>query len=678
MNANIRLAAAVLALACLLISGTAHSQSLDIGAWQVVQENSSATFTFPAGTVVQPGNYVVIARFADQASFEAFHSVSLGANVLYFTNPADNPVVPMINGAETYRILDDSGVLQDGPTVGFDQGLGRSHHRTDPEISTWTAYGDLPTPGSGAEAADGVFSGLVVSEVHDASSYVYEFVELYCDTDGGGGGTNLPPTISAVTLAPAAPRGGDDVTISATVLDSDGAVAACALTWRSGGSAWVAAPMATSGGDLWTATLADVTGGELFEYYLRATDDLGAQTSAPATAPADVNAVWVDSAPGGSRVVLFDHAHAQDAGSSGNWRVDDNHPEPLPAIPTAETSWNGQLSSWGYELFLAGHTVRSTAVALSPAVLAGVDLLVIPEPQIPFTTAEIEAVRQFVHAGGSLFFIADHNSSDRNNNGWDSPSIFGGYSQPHITTAVGDDVETFCGALFGLHVHVKDEGYNSISGTYTRVDPVADNPVIHGPYGDVGSVVWHVGNTISLWPTANPDLSLVGGLVSTDAGQPHLMAWSRYGAGKVVGWGDSSSPADGTGSEPHEDNWHEADHRAAFLNATVWLLTGGLSDAGDADLPAPFGAGLKAWPNPFNPSVTVAWTAATPGDVAVDVFDVAGRRVRRLAAGARAAGTHTAVWDGRDDAGRTMPSGMYFVTVRTGAVLNTTKVVLAK
>ncbi len=676
MKSIIRLVAALVLCGAPL----AHAQSLDVGDWQVVQENSSAVFTFPAGTVLAPGDYVVIGRFADQAAFESFHGVTLGANVHYFTNEADNPVVPMINGAETYTILDAGGATQDGPTEGFVQALGRSHHRSDPESAAFTDFGDLPTPGTGVEAPDAVFSGLVVSEVHDATSYVYEFVELYCDTDGGGGGGgNVAPAVSSVNLSPAAPEGGQTITVTASATDSDGTVTACALVWRSGGSAWTTTAMTAAGGSSWSGSVTAVDGNALFEYYVRATDDGGAFGYAPVGAPGVLYSVWVAPAPGSARVVLFDHAHDQDAGSNGNWRVDDNHPTPVPAVPTSETSWNGQLSSWGFELFQAGHEVRSTTTLLSASVLAGVDLLVIPEPQNPFTAAEIEAVRQFVYNGGSLFFIADHNSSDRNNNGWDSPSIFGGYSQPHITTPVGSDVETFCGALFGLHVHVKDEGSNSISGTFTNVASDPSNPVIHGPYGDVTSLVWHVGNVISLWPSANPDLSAVGGLVSTAAGDVHVMAWSQYGSGKVVGWGDSSSMADGTGSESHEDNWHEASHRAAFLNATMWLLDRPTSVGGvDDDVPSPYGVGLRTWPNPFNPTVTIGYSMPAPGPVNIEIYDVAGRRVRALEAGHRDAGEHTTAWDGRDDAGRALPSGVYFATARGAGAVNAAKLVLAK
>jgi hypothetical protein len=223
---------------------------------------------------------------------------------------------------------------------------------------------------------------------------------------------------------------------------------------------------------------------------------------------------------------------------------------------------------------------------------------------------------------------------------------------------------------------VKDEGDNGISGSYTNVAGDPANPVLHGAYGDVTELYWHVGNVMSLWPGANPDLSDVGGLVSKDEGSPHLMAWSRYGSGRVVGWGDSSSMADGTGSESHEDNWHEASHRAAFMNATMWLLSGGVSAAGD--LPAPFGVGLETYPNPFNPQTTVAFSVPADGPVRLDVYDVAGHHVCCLLNEIRSAGRHETTWNGADDGGRDLPSGVYFVTARGGGAVNVAKVVLAK
>lgn len=74
-------------------------------------------------------------------------------------------------------------------------------------------------------------------------------------------------------------------------------------------------------------------------------------------------------------------------------------------------------------------------------------------------------------------------------------------------------------------------------------------------------------------------------------------------------------------------------------------------------------AALFATPNPFRDAVTIALRRSSAGAFSVGVFDLAGRRVRTLEAGAAAA--HV-VWDGRDELGRDVPAGLYLV--RTAGV----------
>lgn len=65
-------------------------------------------------------------------------------------------------------------------------------------------------------------------------------------------------------------------------------------------------------------------------------------------------------------------------------------------------------------------------------------------------------------------------------------------------------------------------------------------------------------------------------------------------------------------------------------------------------------------PNPFNPLTTIAYDVGRKGSVALQVFDVRGRRVRTLVDGVQAAGTYRVTWDGKDERGRPAGSGVYF------------------
>ncbi|MBK7702402.1 MAG: T9SS type A sorting domain-containing protein [bacterium] len=74
---------------------------------------------------------------------------------------------------------------------------------------------------------------------------------------------------------------------------------------------------------------------------------------------------------------------------------------------------------------------------------------------------------------------------------------------------------------------------------------------------------------------------------------------------------------------------------------------------------------VAATPNPFNPSTEVAYEVARAGRCALTVHDVRGRQIRTLFDGEAATGRHVAEWNGLDDAGKRVPSGIYMVRLRS-------------
>jgi hypothetical protein len=73
---------------------------------------------------------------------------------------------------------------------------------------------------------------------------------------------------------------------------------------------------------------------------------------------------------------------------------------------------------------------------------------------------------------------------------------------------------------------------------------------------------------------------------------------------------------------------------------------------------------LPASPNPLRGSTELRYRLSAGGSAELLIFSPAGRLVRTLAQGRQAAGEYAAVWDGRDDAGRALASGLYFVRLR--------------
>jgi hypothetical protein len=78
-------------------------------------------------------------------------------------------------------------------------------------------------------------------------------------------------------------------------------------------------------------------------------------------------------------------------------------------------------------------------------------------------------------------------------------------------------------------------------------------------------------------------------------------------------------------------------------------------------------------PNPTASGATFSFSLRAPATVELDIYSVTGQRLRQLANTTFGSGGHTVVWDGRDDAGRTLIPGMYFITLRADGVSTTRK-----
>ena len=87
---------------------------------------------------------------------------------------------------------------------------------------------------------------------------------------------------------------------------------------------------------------------------------------------------------------------------------------------------------------------------------------------------------------------------------------------------------------------------------------------------------------------------------------------------------------------------------------------------------------LAATPNPFNPTTTIHYTTMRETHVSLRAFDMRGRLVRTLANGMVSAGEHSVTWDGQDDSGRRLSSGVYLVRMQADRATESRKVVLLK
>jgi hypothetical protein len=113
----------------------------------------------------------------------------------------------------------------------------------------------------------------------------------------------------------------------------------------------------------------------------------------------------------------------------------------------------------------------------------------------------------------------------------------------------------------------------------------------------------------------------------------------------------------------------------AVLDSLTRIAPTGVEEGGDL-APRAEPALHAAFPNPFNPAVSIRFSLAEPARLLLAVHDAAGRRVATLADAPYDSGEFTLSWDGRDASGRPAPTGIYFVRMETGSFRAARKIVL--
>lgn len=324
--------------------------------------------------------------------------------------------------------------------------------------------------------------------------------------------------------------------------------------------------------------------------------------------------------------VLFDATKAESAGNA-DWVIDadvhnlyysatgvsttgsESNPQRIPTpaqsgitASTPETYWQGALSYWGIDLVRQGYTVETLPYngnitygdSSNSQDLSNYNVFIVVEPNIKFTASEKTAMLSFVANGGGLFIVSDHNISDRNNDGWDSPAIW-------------NDFFTNNGVVsnpFGISIDL-----NSVSPSTSNFAPVSTNPtILSGPKGTPTQMKFSSGATMTLNKTSNPSVQgLVFTTGSSTTGSTNVMfATATYGNGRVCALGDSSVPDDGTG-DPNDTlyNGYSGDangnHRPLLVNAVVWLASS--SNLGVRDVMSK--QEVQIYPNPVSDYVYI-------------------------------------------------------------------------
>jgi len=278
--------------------------------------------------------------------------------------------------------------------------------------------------------------------------------------------------------------------------------------------------------------------------------------------------------PATGKKFLFDASHAETAGNA-DWVLDvDGGAVPRFPTPaqsgitssTAESYWTAALSSWGVALVKLGNTVENLpagtaityGISSNPQDLSNYSVFVVDEPNTLFTASEKTAILTFVKNGGGLFMISDHDMSDRNNDGADSPAIWNDLMTNNSVQA----------NPFGYSIAL-----TNISETTGNVLASSTNVVLHGSQGNVSQLKFSNGATITK-TSGSQAQPLVWQSSSTQGNSNIMCATSTFGTGRVFVITDSSPADDGTGSPGNTvyPGWTEiASHAPLHLNASLWL-----------------------------------------------------------------------------------------------------------
>ncbi len=183
-------------------------------------------------------------------------------------------------------------------------------------------------------------------------------------------------------------------------------------------------------------------------------------------------------------------------------------------------------------------------------------------------------------------------------------------------------------------------------GTYTVVATVADLEPL----------------TFTAAARADPDFD--------DDGEVALSDFFLFA--EAFGGSDPRFDLDGSGEVDFADFFLFAEHFGQPARAKLVALAREL-------IGLPDGPQLRQnAPNPFNSGTVISWFQLQPGLARLEVFALTGQRVAVLQEGPRKAGLHRLRWDGRDDRGRTLGSGVYVYRLETAETVQTRKLTLLR
>jgi Lamin Tail Domain/FlgD Ig-like domain len=619
------------------------------------------------------GGYLVVP--ADFATFSAQYPAVTNLNINAF-DPAGTGF-GLSNSGETIYLYNDDGILVDSVT--YDDGL------------TWPGSAD----------GDGPSLELVNASLDNNNPTAWDPSLVIGGTPGQINSVytdNQAPIIHDTDRAPVLPQGGDQVLITALV--SDATDLDRVELFVDLGTGFISRPMFDDGahGDgapadsLFAATIEIQPEDTVVRYYVAAYDDFGSLVTKPSTAPVKFHAYTVGYNPvytlrvnevmANNGISMYD-----EFGEFDDWvEIHNFSSGPVDLEGMYLTDDIGEHRKW----------------ILPSVVIPANDYLIVwcdnqPEQGPLHTTFALSA-------GGEA--IALYDTEEHGNTLWSGFQF--GIQNVDVPVGYYDQVVSLPGldkTTYG--VTVEPEYLSSPTpGALNESEPLA--AVVINEFQTTSSS-GGVDDWIEFHNRSNVSMNIGGWGVSDNLANPlkwvfpantwldadgYLvvneveLGFSLSSAGEVIQLSDATGlfAIDFIAFGPQQPDVSYGRH-PMFLNDSFWAYNDAptpgapnpnyLSPVGEGSLPAAMRV-TGVHPNPFNPTTKIHFELPRDARVAVDIYSLDGRLVRSIDGGLMPAGTANVTFNGLDNHGRPLASGVFFARVRAGADVAVVKMMMVK
>ena len=220
-------------------------------------------------------------------------------------------------------------------------------------------------------------------------------------------------------------------------------------------------------------------------------------------------------------------------------------------------------------------------------------------------------------------------------------------------------------------------GWSNLTGDCTAGDEI--DPVVQIVHPN-GTQRFYVGHTLAIqWiATDNDAVDSVSIWLSVNAGADYSLLFSNEPNDSLCEWEIPMMDANSCVVKvvAYDPSLNTGEGISAGYFSIKDQTAVGDDEEEEDETPVYVTALEQNYPNPFNGATNIAYTLAEAGIVDLRIYDTTGRLIRTLeSAAARPSGRHVTEWNGRDNTGRAVTSGIYFARIRTGKFMDTRKMV---